>query len=77
MSVLPLNGHPAAHQLQELRNAKVHTANAIYIALKHLEAAQAIATAHALPYPLGDTRAQLQSALDLVNKDISDRGNTP
>lgn len=76
MSVTLLNGHPAHHALQELRQAKQAVANSLFIALKHLEAARATAQAHALAYPMPDC-GPLQSALDLINRDISDRGNTP
>lgn len=72
----PVNGHHSMRLLDELRAAKHQTANSLFIAIKHLEAAHATAQAHALAYVLPPI-APLQATLDLINKDISDRGNTP
>lgn len=73
---LRINGHHSAPALDELRAARAYVAHNLYIAIKYLELAHATKTAHALPYALPDV-GTLQSALDLINKDISDRENQP
>lgn len=75
MSATP-DGHNSLLLLDELRAARVHTARCIFLAVQYLNAAHATAQAHALPYPLPPI-APLQAALDLINRDISDRGNQP
>ena len=72
----PHNGVHAQPLLDTYRRAKQHVASSLYIALQHLESARHTAKAHALPYTMPEA-GEIQSALDLINKDLSNTENQP
>lgn len=73
-TITKINGHDAAHQLQQLRQAKAQVASALMLADQYLELARMVVQVNALPYdiPSGSGIAQM---LDTVNRDLN--GNPP
>lgn len=73
-TITRINGHDAAHQLQQLRQARAQIASALYLAQQYLELAHMVNHVNALPYAIPKDRA-IADALDTVNRDLN--GNPP
>lgn len=69
-NVTHINGHNSFHALQELRTARLQTANALHVALTHLAFARQINAIHALGLDLPSDKP-LAEALDHLNKIIN------
>ncbi len=69
-SITRINGHDAAHALQQLRQARAQIASALMLAGQYLELAHNVSAVNALPYdiPSGKTIAE---TLDIINRDLN------
>jgi hypothetical protein len=73
-TITRINGCDAAHQLQQLRQARAQVASALMLAGQYLQLAQQVSVVNALPYDIPSGKA-IAETLDTVNRDLN--GNAP
>lgn len=69
-TVTRINGHDAAHALQQLRQARAQVASALMLAGQYLQLAQHVSLVNALPYDIPSGKA-IAETLDTVNRDLN------
>lgn len=73
-TVTHINGHDAAHHLEQFRMGKAQCASALTLAGQYLELARMLTQLNALPYDIPSGKA-IAETLDTVNRDLN--GNPP
>ena len=73
-TITHINGHDAAHALQQLRQARAQVASDLMLAGQYLQLAQQVSVVNALPYDIPSGKA-IAETLDTVNRDLN--GNPP